>query len=145
MCPQNLSFLSCSPPRISSVSLLLLLSFGVVWIAPALCLKSWVQCLQVEFESSPSPQFWSDGVCVFIQSLLLLNVQSVAFCLGERVGASAIVINVQIWVRIFKDASWGGVHDDGMYVWCRFYLLNVSIRGCIHTAEQSDLNLIVCP
>lgn len=41
------------------------------------CFVFWSQCLQVEFEPSSSPQFWSDGVCVFIKSLLLLNVQRV--------------------------------------------------------------------
>lgn len=48
-------------------------------------LKSWVQCLQDEFESSSSPPFWSDAVCVFINSLLLLNVRSVAFVQGGEV------------------------------------------------------------
>lgn len=56
--------------------------FDVVWIVPVLCLKSRVQCLQVEFEPSSSPRLWSDGVCVSSKSLLLLNVESVAFVQG---------------------------------------------------------------
>lgn len=124
----NVSFTAFLPDFLwfATVSLLLHFCFGVVWIAPALCLKSRVQCLQIEFESSSSPQFWSDGVCVFIKSLLLLNVQSVAFVQGKcwRQCNCNKCSNLS-W--IFLNVSWGGVHDD-MYVWCRFYLLNVSIK-----------------
>lgn len=59
--------------------------FGVVWIGPALCFEvmNSVSPPPVVFEPSSSPQFWSDGVCVFIKVLFLLNVQSVAFVQGR--------------------------------------------------------------
>lgn len=117
---------SGSPP----FSLLLLFCFGVVWIAPALCLKSWVQCLQVEFQSLSSPQFWSDGVCVFIKILLLLNVLSVAVVQGKcwRQCNCNKCSNLS-WIFCFFKHTWR--RSFWWYV-CTMYVV---LSECLHQGE----------
>lgn len=56
----NVSFTAFLSDFLWNSDLFLFFCFSVLvwfWIAPALCLKSRVQCLQVEFESSSSPRF----------------------------------------------------------------------------------------
>lgn len=101
----------------------------LVWFGlRLLCvLKSRVQCLQVEFESSSSPQFWSDGVCVFIKSLLLLNVQSVAFVQGKcwrQCNCNKCWNLSWVFLKMWVEEEFVMM----MCVWCWFYLLNVSIK-----------------
>lgn len=103
---------------ISTISLFFLAFLFLVWFGLRLLFVFWSHKFSVsELSLSPHPVlsfFWSDGVCVFIKSLLLLNVRSVAFVQGKcRLQCNCNKCLNLSW--IFFNLSWGGVHDD-MYV-----------------------------